>query len=150
MRTLTTFELAFYSGRVKLLQLQHLENCIRDCAADGVYLLEPFDLWQPYVTASSGQMALYAQQDWKHINSLIEIIEKQTCDWVYMAVNRYLLLSDPNPTAPLDWDQAILEYFQTNLKKYSVIDYQYQYFNSAGAVGNFISPDNRLLCKKLK
>jgi hypothetical protein len=150
MKTLTTSELSFRSGRVKLLQLEHLENSIKDTAADGVYLIESFDLWQQYVTAPSGQMALYAQQDWKHINSLIEIIEKQTCDWVYMAVNRYLLLSDPNPEAPLDWDQAILEYFQTNLKKYSVVDYQYQQLNYAGAVGNFISPDNRFLCKKVK
>ena len=150
MKTLTNSELSFRSGRIKLPQLQHLENSIKKTAADGVFLIEPFDRWQHHVTGPSGQMALYAHQEWQHIDQLIEIIENQTSDWVYMAVNRYLLLSDPDPKAPMDWDQAILKYFQINLKKYTVTDYQYQPLNYTGAVGNFVSPDNRFLCKKVK
>lgn len=150
MKTLNSYELSVRSGRIKLTQLEHLENCIKDTAVESAWLIEPFDHWQPYVTGTSGQLALYAHQDWKHIDYLINVIENQTCDWVYMAVNRYLLLSDSDPNASTDWDQAILEYFQSKLIKYSIVDYRYQPLNYTGCVGNFVVPDNRILCKKVK
>tara|TARA_R110000868_G_scaffold90052_2_gene250198 strand:+ start:1884 stop:2336 length:453 start_codon:yes stop_codon:yes gene_type:complete len=150
MKTLTDYELSFRSGRTKLTQLEHLENCIKDMAVESVWLIEPFAHWQPYVTGTSGQLALYAHQDWKNIDCLIDVVENQTCDWVYMAVNRYLLLCDPDSNALTDWDQAILEYFQQNLKRYSIVDYKYQPLNYTGCVGNFVVPDNRILCKKVK
>jgi hypothetical protein len=149
-KTLTNYELWVRSGRLKLCQTEHLENSIKNTAVDSIWLIEPFDYWQPYVTGSSGQLALYAHQGWKHVDSLVDIIEDQTCDWVYMAVNRYLLLCDPDPDAAVDWDQAIIEYFQVNLKNYSIVDYQYQSLNYTGMVGNFVIPDNRILCKKVQ
>jgi hypothetical protein len=150
MQTLTEYELSVRSGRRRLCQIEHLENSIKNIAVDSIWLIEPFDHWQPYATGPSGQLALYAHQDWKHVDSLIAIIEDQTCDWIYMAVNRYLLLCDPDPSASTDWDQAIVEYFRANLKKYSIWDYQYQALNYTGSVGNFVIPDNRILCKKVK
>lgn len=149
-KTLNNYELGLRLGQIKLPQIEHLEKCIQETGADSVWLIEPFDRWQSYITGDSGQLALYAQQSWKHIDELVSVIEQQTCDWVFMAVNRYCLLANPDPAANQDWDQAILEYFQKHLKTYSVVDYKYQPLNHTGSVGNFIVPDNRLLCKKLK
>lgn len=150
MKTLTNFELQVRCGKLRLPQLDHLEKCIKDTGTDSVSLIEAFDLWQCYETTKYGKMTLYAQKDWKHVSELINIVERQDSDWVYMAVNKYLLLCDPVENSSQDWDQALKDYFDQNLKVYKVVDYQFQILNYTGTVANFVSPDNRFLCKRAK
>jgi hypothetical protein len=150
MKTLSNHELQVRCDNLRLPQLDHLADCIKISGADLIGLIEPFDLWHGFVTAQSGQMMLYAQQHWKHIDELVGIVDQQISDWVYMAVNRYLVLCDPVENACEDWDQSLKDYFDQNLQNYIVIDYQFQSMNYTGTVGNFISPDNRFLCKKVK
>jgi hypothetical protein len=140
----------FHSVRTNqkvLPQLEHLQDCISNCG-EFVTLIEPFELWKPYENSTTGQLRLYAQTDWKHIDEIVNIIDQQNSTWVYIAINRYLLTGEPDATTNNDYDQAIVEYVNRHLKNYTVIDYQYQQLNYTGNVGNFVSPDNRMLCKR--
>lgn len=135
------------TGQVALPQIKHLERCIQSCG-EAVTLIEPFDLWAHYQNSDSGQLKLYAHQDWKHINDIVDLIDQQHSKWVYVGINRYLLICDPDPANNPDYDKAIFDYIARNLKRYKIVDYQYQQLNHTGNVGNFVSPDNRILCKK--
>lgn len=135
-------------GKIVLPQLQHLEKCIKSCGGSAT-LIEPFDLWQPYQNSSHGSLGLYAHDKWMHIRDLVYKIDQQTYSWVYMAINRYLLICDADASAPDCYDLAIKKFFEQHLQNYTVVDYQYQQSNHCGNVGNFVSPDNRILCKKI-
>ena len=148
MKPMTPWQLRVKTGKIRLPQLDHLEQCIESCGTT-VSLVEPFDLWQKYENSQQGAMRLYAHQTWRHIDEIVDLINNQTSDWVYAAINRYLLTCEPDANADPDYDQAIKNYFDQRLTKYKVIDYQYQHNNHTGNVGNFVSPDNRLLCQKL-
>ena len=136
------------TGQVTLPQLEHLEDCIQRCRGK-VTLIEPFDLWADYENSDQGQLRLYAHNDWKHINDIVKLIDQQYSEWVYVGINRYLLICDPDPNSDVNYDTAIFDYVNQNLKNYVITDYQYQKLNYTGDVGNFISPDKRMLCKKI-
>jgi len=148
-KTKTNWELKVSAG-LKLEQLIHLENCIKTHQIKTVSAIELVEHWLPYVNSKHGELSLYAQTDWKHIDQIVALVDQQSCKWVYVAVNKYLLYCDPDPERNHNYDQAIVEYFQKFLKNYIVTDYQYQLLNYTGDIGNFVIPDNRLLCKKTK
>jgi hypothetical protein len=149
-RTKTNWELKANAGQLTLTQLVHLEQCITKYQINLVSAIEPFNYWNSFVNSTHGQMGLYAQQGWQSIDQIIELVDQQINEWVYVAINRYLLTCDPDSTRNSNYDQAIVEYFQKYLKNYIVIEYDYHPLNYTGSVGNFIVPDNRLLCKKIK
>ena len=148
MRTLTVWEFNDKLGRLQLPQNQHLEDCINFCQ-ESVSLIQPFAPWQKYCDVDLGGLRLYAHDQWTHINDIVAIIDSQVCMWVYAALNRYLLICDPDPTADDDYDMAIFHYLDKCLKNYTIVDYKYQTNNSRGNIGNFLVPDNRILCKKI-
>jgi len=150
MITKTEWELKSAAGILKLKQLIHLEQCISKYQIKSVFAIDHFEHWKPYVNSEFGQLGLYAQQNWQHIDSIVDLIDQQSSDWVYVAVNRYLLNCNPNQERNQNYDLAIMEYFRKYLKNYTVVDYQYQELNYTGNVGNFVVPDNRLLCKSIK
>jgi hypothetical protein len=136
------------TGNISLPQIEHLEKCIHACGSS-VSLISPFKLWETYANSSEGQLRLYAQSDWQHISEIVSIVDQQDSEWVYIAINRYLLICDPDVNANADYDQAIFEYINSRLKNYIIVEYQYQALNYTGKIGNFVSPDNRMLCKKI-
>jgi hypothetical protein len=73
----------------------------------------------------------------------------QNSKWVYLAINRYLLICNADENADDNYDLAIFNYFDRCLTSYKIVDYQYQPTNYTGGVGNFVSPDNRMLCKRI-
>lgn len=148
MATNTNWYHAVRTKQKTLLQLEHLQECIFRCE-ESVTLIEPFELWKQFENSVTGQLRLYAQTEWKHINEIVNIIDQQPSAWVYVAINRYLLTGDPDADADDDYDQAIVDYVKKHLKHYTVVDYQHQQLNYTGSVGNFVSPDNRMLCKRV-
>lgn len=109
--------------------------------------------WEKYCSMfdinGDTKLMLYAHLHWATLSSLIETIEKIQTDYILIAVNKYLILQENqlDDSLPENYDQAIFQFCSKKLKKLAIIDYQY-HAQENGNIGNFISPDNRLLCKK--
>lgn len=111
-----------------------------------------YTYWEKYCTTIREEqytnLMLFAHLNWTKLSCIIDQIEKIQTEYIFVAINKYLILSENQLDHSLsnDYDKAIYEFFYKHLKKFEIIDYRYQSYEN-GNVGNFISPDNRLLCK---
>jgi len=108
-----------------------------------------FDRWNRYACGQAPwDLALLAYTDWVNLKQIASDIDQQSSKLVFAAINKYMLLPDPDSTVDSNYDIAIQQVLTRCLHNYKIIDYQYHQ-GERGNVGNFVVPDNRFLCKKI-
>ena len=126
----------------------HLTQLIKQHNVQSVQVVN-FERWNCYACGQPPwELTLLVYTNWINLKQIANDINQQHSRLVFVAINKYLLLPDPNPSVDTDYNIAIQQVLQQHLYNYKIIDYQY-HSNKRGNVGNFVVPDNRFLCKKL-
>ena len=139
---------SWQSSTLPLDQNLHLERLIKQYKVQSIQVVN-FDRWNCYACGQAPwDLTLLAYTDWISLKQIATDIDRQHSELVFTAVNKYMLLPDPDHTVDSDYDIAIQQVLTRCLRNYKIIDYQYHH-NERGNVGNFVVPDNRFLCKKI-
>lgn len=128
----------------------YLDDIIKNVKASQV--LTNYNKWQhkTFYINDTCTLYLYAHTFWTKLSNIINELDQKDFDYVYVAINKYLLYPEDqiDQTLPDDYNQAIASYMSKHLKTYEILDFKYT-INEKGNVGNFVHPDSRFLCKKL-
>jgi len=102
------------------------------------YLLDLQKLYQE-------NLSIIIHNRWLHLSSLLNEVDSSITQYVFLAINRYLLLPE---TVSLidDYDLAIIEYCKLS-KKYKVKESRFNN-NLPGNTGNAVFPDIGILYEK--
>jgi hypothetical protein len=126
----------------------NLEQLIEQYNVQSIQVIN-FDRWKCYARGQAPwDLTLLAYTNWINLKQIAADVDQQHSELVFVAVNKYLLFSEPDSTVDSDYDIAIQQVLTRCLLNYKIVDYQYHY-NERGDVGNFVVPDNQFLCKKI-
>jgi hypothetical protein len=151
---LTNFAISHQTTGKALTQDVHLVNVIKKYSPSTICNFTDFDRWRCYHQgAEPWDLILFSHTEWrkisdicKQINSLYQQLSGHGL--IFLAINKYLLLPEMFNDMPDNYNQSIIKVVDTLVDKFTILDSQYQ-TNDQGNLGNFLSPDNRvLLCKK--
>lgn len=151
-RIATNWQAEDISSNLILNQDIHIQQVIADFSDSRICNYTKFPRWDRYCNIKTVpcDLALYAHTNWLRLSNLVKDIESIDCNYIFIAINKYLILPEQFVYNQLvdDYDQAIYEFLKNHLLNFKILDYQY-HCKEDGDIGNFISPDNRLLCKKI-
>ena len=126
----------------------HLEQLIKQYKVQSIHVVD-FDRWNGYTSGQAPwDLTLLAYTNWINLKQIAANIDQQHSELVFAAVNKYMLLPEPDSTVDSDYDIAIQQVLTRCLRNYKIVDYQYHY-KERGDVGNFVVPNNQFLCKKI-
>jgi hypothetical protein len=136
--------------KIVLEQTHHLDRVIKVNSISKIHNSTNFQPWAHYHNSNKAQaqLILHAHIGWIKLSELCNIVDYYQSKFVFLAVNKYMLLEEQHENLDDDYDLAIGQIVQKKILQFDIIDYQYHY-NERGNIGNFVIPDNRiLLCKK--
>ena len=144
---LTSWQLKYLvKGETILDQNLHLKKIIAKYNFSKIHNNDNFVYWNKFHNSNRVDCDLFLYAHTKPM-TLTEICEqfKNVHSHIFLAINKYLLLSDYNDSSLSDdYDYAILESLQKQLNNKKIIEHKWHSFEQ-GNVGNFIIPDNRFL-----
>lgn len=85
------------------------------------------------------------QDNWIYLSSLITAVDNCTTEYVFLAINRYMLLPEIISSID-DYNLAIIDYCQSS-KKYKVIESRFD-SGIPGNTGNAVFPDIGIVYEK--
>ena len=130
-----------------LEQNLHVEQVLQQHHCENVF--SEFAPWKKYCQGSAPwDIVLLAFAKWMTLQDIASQVDGAQSSLVFVAINKYLLLPEPDPTLDSDYNIAIQQKLTELLKNYQIIEYCY-HAQERGNIGNFVVPDNRFVCKRI-
>jgi hypothetical protein len=104
--------------------------------------------WDKYQQGSKPwDLVMISFTDWSDMDHVVRLIDQQSSKLVLVNINKYMINPSPGSSDVDDYNQAIIDVLGRGIVNYEIIDHRF-YAQERGNVGNFIVPDNQILCSK--